>query len=391
MKEEKKTVLGMYIIIKNSDGKVWELPEDDLKTGFQLYQPSSAKGKLLKKYFSMIYTIPFVRHGVYSFLHIKRNKREFSEEFVHFVKSMFLTHEELKYSFFLGTPCVHQKMTVQIACRGKILGYCKLSEQEDIKQIFRREKYILDELNRKSIDNIPVCLAYKELRNNIGVFVQSTKKTGNSLVKHRISPAHVLFLESLSEKTRVRCTFEESDYWKRLIHFNEQFILHSSFVFSKDEQKILAKAVSIVKEKLSLYTAFSAYHGDFTPWNMFFEDGQLYVFDFEYAQLSYPAKIDIFHYFTQTALYEKHWEAKQIYNEFRRLFFSKHENYLTLMFSEPDVSYLFYLIDIIAFYAIRNHDDFSAAAMQEMKTRVKLAGILMDGRYKGEKREDENE
>ena len=57
---------------------------------------------------------------------------------------------------------------------------------------------------------------------------------------------------------------------------------------------------------------FCACHGDFTPWNMFVEKGKLFVFDFEYAALSYPAGLDRYHFFTQTAVFEKHWNADDI-------------------------------------------------------------------------------
>lgn len=35
---------------------------------------------------------------------------------------------------------------------------------------------------------------------------------------------------------------------------------------------------------------YGVYHADFTPWNMSVEEGQLFVFDWEYASLTYPAR-----------------------------------------------------------------------------------------------------
>ena len=37
-------------------------------------------------------------------------------------------------------------------------------------------------------------------------------------------------------------------------------------------------------------------HGHFTPWNTFFVDGRLYVFDWEYAERSNPAGYDLIHF-----------------------------------------------------------------------------------------------
>lgn len=37
-------------------------------------------------------------------------------------------------------------------------------------------------------------------------------------------------------------------------------------------------------------------HGDFTPWNTFFVDGELYVFDWEYAQANGSIVSDLIHF-----------------------------------------------------------------------------------------------
>ena len=57
---------------------------------------------------------------------------------------------------------------------------------------------------------------------------------------------------------------------------------------------------------------FSACHGDFTPWNMFVEKNRLFVFDFEYAAKSYPPGLDRYHFFTQTAVFERKWGVDDI-------------------------------------------------------------------------------
>lgn len=41
--------------------------------------------------------------------------------------------------YFGGTPCVHQKITIQISQKERILGYVKVTESEDIYQIFDHE------------------------------------------------------------------------------------------------------------------------------------------------------------------------------------------------------------------------------------------------------------
>ena len=87
---------------------------------------------------------------------------------------------------------------------------------------------------------------------------------------------------------------------------------------------------------------WSAYHGDFTPWNTFVDDGQLFVFDWEYAQRSCPPLLDKYHWFTQTWIFEKHYGAEKILEE-------SHKK----LANSNNFSYLCYLIVTIATYVGR--------------------------------------
>ena len=76
---------------------------------------------------------------------------------------------------------------------------------------------------------------------------------------------------------------------------------------------------------------------------MFVEKNELFVFDWEYARMLYPPMLDKYHYFTQTAIFEKHWDAKEIIK----------------YISSPEAqwvdkeSYILYLLDIISRFTIR--------------------------------------
>jgi hypothetical protein len=51
-----------------------------------------------------------------------------------------------------------------------------------------------------------------------------------------------------------------------------------------------------VQDEIPVYLA----HGDFTPWNTFLQDGRLYVFDWEYAEPSWPVGYDFVHFMLAT-------------------------------------------------------------------------------------------
>ena len=102
---------------------------------------------------------------------------------------------------------------------------------------------------------------------------------------------------------------------------------------------------------------FSTYHADFTPWNMFAEKNRLFVFDWEYACMTYPPMLDHYHFFTQTAIFEKHWQEKEI----------------IAFLQSPDANwvnrerYILYLLDIISRFTVREKGTVEGNIAHSMK------------------------
>jgi hypothetical protein len=149
-----------------------------------------------------------------------------------------------------------------------------------------------------------------------------------------------MFLAQLYEKTKAVLTFEDSDYYTTLIALEE----HLDWLPQNIDRDIVTKAIATVRREMDgKNMEFCAYHGDFTPWNMFANGKELFVFDFEYAGVSYPAGLDRYHFFTQTAVFEKHWGADEI-----------------IAYTESDSGkwidkrlYAMYLLDIVSRFTMR--------------------------------------
>jgi hypothetical protein len=45
---------------------------------------------------------------------------------------------------------------------------------------------------------------------------------------------------------------------------------------------------------------------------MFVEGGELFVFDWEYAGWTYPMGLDRYHFWMQSAVFEKHWGVEEL-------------------------------------------------------------------------------
>lgn len=321
--------------ISNADGKVWLMPEKNMRVAMNLYQPSGIKGKLLKAFFPLMHPVGFVQEVV----NVEKKKCALRSELYDLLCKLFC-NSDLEFSVFCGTPCVHRKITIQLSVGKKILGYCKVSDSEEIASLFIRESKVLEQLKNQGIKGIPQCLYCGKIDEDIYIFVQDTVKTQKSQVLHKWGAIHDNFLKEMEARTKRIVDFEKSDYYRTLLDLQN----HTEWLPRTIDKLLIENTLNTILEKYSRkQIAFCAYHADFTPWNMFVEKNELFVFDWEYARMLYPPMLDKYHYFTQTAIFEKHWDAKEII---------KHISSLEAQWVDKE-SYILYLLDIISRFTIR--------------------------------------
>ena len=288
----------------NADGKYWIVPAQGMRTALNLYQPSGIKGKMVKALLPCLHLLLPVRKAIKA---ETMNCRLNSE--LHSLLCKVFDVQEIEFAIFEGTPSVHQKITMQLSQGNRILGYCKLSTNNDIKELFEKEYRTLDRLGKNGVTGVPKALHCSTLNNVMHIFVQSTEKQASSKVIHEWSSLQEEFLAQLHEKTKTVLPFEESDYHTSLSALKE----HLDWLPQNIDHGVVSKAIATIKEKYcDKEVEFYACHGDFTPWNMFANGNVLFVFDFEYTAMSYPTGLDHYHFFTQTAVFEKHWGADEI-------------------------------------------------------------------------------
>ncbi len=347
-----------YYKITNSDGKQWVMPTHNMSVGMLLYQPSAWTGHMLKSLFPYLSWSIIVKR----FLKVEGCGCPVSDYLQTLLCNIF-HREDLEYSIFNGTPGVHQKGTIQIFQGNNILGYCKFSESEDIGDIFEREKVLLDRLNNKGVRGIPHVLYCGKIIDKY-LFLQSTCKTINSHSSKNLGKDELNFLVQFEEKTKCRLGYLESDQFKSVERLKGH--LHD---FTLQHKNILKTLVEKVESYYFSRTdfEFSAFHSDFTPWNMFKENGELFVFDFEYARYSCMPYIDIFHYIIQTAMYEKQMCASNIYE-----YVKKKETEFGQFFENYRIAFITYLIDVIGFYAERE----SGHIGSHQKVRLEVAELV---------------
>lgn len=330
-----------FYCFTNADGKCWWMPARHMAIAMNLYQPSGAKGKLLKQGLPWLHWISVVRRA----LHAESLQLALGDELKMLLEQVF-GQQGLEFSIFGGTPCVHQKITIQISKDERILGYVKVTASKEIYAIFEHEKQILDMLHSKGISQIPDCLYCGTMKNGLHLFVQSTVKTKHSEVLHVWNEIHELFLNNLTICTRREIYFEESDFYSDLNKLKECLPVLGN-------PSVIIKSIQEVQEKYAgKRVEFSAFQADFTPWNMFVEKGQLFVFDWEYARMTYPARLDYFHFLIQTAVFEEHLSVDEIFCRY-----NSQKSVLIKIWDNPDIALKCYLLAIISIYIQREHGE----------------------------------
>ncbi len=317
----------------NADGKNWVIPAENMRVALNLYQPSGRNGKLLKSLLPILHRLPIVRKAI--------NAETFDctlqKELHDLLCSIFKTRN-IEFAIFEGTPSVHKKITMQLSCGNRILGYCKISDNKDIMSLFERESEILKTLQGKGIKNIPQPLYCGCLGNDIYIFVQSTEKTEKSRIIHHWGEEQENFLANLNKNTIQNILFEDSDFYESLMRLQE----HIDWLPANIEKTHIETAINGLIGKYSgKIVGYSAFHADFTPWNMFMGEKGLFVFDFEYAALTYPPGLDKYHFELQTAIFERHCTKEAISNRISNL--SAREKELMKM----------YLLDVISRFTLR--------------------------------------
>ena len=197
-------------------------------------------------------------------------------------------------SFFTGTDGPHRKTSMQIMdIDGAILGYAKMSRALHLRPYLRNEANVLTrlkELGLTSVD-VPMVQVIRDDDEMTLLITDSLKSSSHSVPLH-LGTEHLFFLNELRAKTERLGACDVLDGLERRM-------AELAPVGGREWTERIASVMALlrpVQDKIPVYLA----HGDFTPWNTFLQDGRLYVFDWEYANLARPVGFDLAHFILAT-------------------------------------------------------------------------------------------
>lgn len=295
--------------ISNAEGKSWWIPAESIRMALNIYQPSTRNGRLLKALLPVLHRLPFI-HRI---IHSETERISLCEKLEDILDRVF-SSSDLEFAVFEGTPSINQKITIQLSRKSQILGYCKITDNPKVVTQFLHEQIILKKLHSKGMSVVPRCLYCGSLTDTVSLFVQSTEKTDHSVTCHQLCGFHWDFVKEMAISTRVRCSFEKSDFALSLSRLNTYI-----GYFRAEDKAFVQTAIEIVQMHYQgKIVEFSACHGDFTPWNVFVEKNKLFAFDLEYAQFSCPPYMDICYFIVQVAIHKLKYSPEGIYECFRK-------------------------------------------------------------------------
>jgi hypothetical protein len=217
----------------------------------------------------------------------------------------------LKFAISLGTPGPHRKPVIQVLKDGgQIIGYAKVGADSGTNDLVRNEAATLAWLNEQELPfEVPKLIAADESGDNF-LCIQSAQQDGLATASNSFHKEFFAALIGLSRIDSKQTILGASHFWVDLKHRLER-VHHPHY------HQILGRASQWLTTHWTTQSLrFHAAHGDFAPWNARLLSGQLYLFDWEYADRERPAGWDLFHFFVQTSALLRGYSALQILCDF---------------------------------------------------------------------------
>ncbi len=270
-----------------SNARWWLIPLTNKKVtiaGLALFQPLLTNAKLIKKLVTILSYLGLGWLWAKPRIYISNTTNV----------ANYFSSDVLSYAYFTGTDSPHRKVAVQVMdIDGNLKGFVKVTNNPRVGVLLKHEASILEHVNELDLTSafVPNVLFFGE-KNGVTVLITDTLKSAQTSSTTSFSDAHLAFVHELEEKTAVSPSMTTSSIASRFRERLNKIQPHLEKIWIKR----LNKAINYLEERSTLNLPACLSHGDFTPWNTFMKNGQLYVFDWEYAEIACPPTNDIIHF-----------------------------------------------------------------------------------------------
>lgn len=200
---------------------------------------------------------------------------------------------------------------------------------------------ILKENNSQFSFEFPELLQHGESFLKISSLLKSKQELG-------FNEKHISCLTELASLHSSRSSLKDWEVWKEVETRLKN--LRNSTKIGFEVNYLLHKLFNGIDPSIEVNYAFS--HGDFTPWNMFFDDHDaLQVIDWEMSKDERTIGYDFFHFFVQKGILVERYSWKDIYCEIQQQYKLHRASTLGLTQNNIDHYLSLYLLDHISYYS----------------------------------------
>ncbi len=261
-----------------------------------------------------------------------------------------LLGEPVLLSLGVGTPRANRKPVLQaISHRGRTLAFVKLGDTEVTRGLLAAEAHALTRLAAQPPAGLLIPrLVHLGPWNGIDVLIQSALRTPPLLTHRRTEVPHTAMRSLLSAFDAGRGPVTGSAGWQRLTAAPAE--LNDPARREHFATVIEAAAVRMSGRDLQ----HSAWHGDWTPWNMAWVRSEVRIWDWERFAENVPVGLDALHYALAALAAKADWESalEQLHQEASRVLAP-----LGVPAADAEPVFLMYLLDLCRRYLLAAEPD----------------------------------
>jgi len=300
-----------YSALPNKKYCQWIFPasKNAFQRSWSLYQPYSFKGKIYKRFLQI--------NG----LLLPRPKKSIKKEELNYregdelrdILVKILKRKDLIMAVAYGTPSPYRKINgLVMTSEGEPLSFIKIGETEPARQRVKREAEILKRIEKINFEEvqIPQCL-YSGKLGDSHVLIQTIPLFKGKKGGIQLDNKYTKILKILADKTAKLIPLHSSSFWQSLKDEIDNYPISYKGLL-KEGLSILAQTME--DREISMGLA----HGDFAPWNMFWNDKEVFIYDWESANEQAPVGIDLVHFLFQVGFLLKRLRGDRLLSYIKR-------------------------------------------------------------------------
>ena len=285
----------------------WLYQGKHLKNVLSFYNASGKRGKLISNAIKLISKL-----GLYQ-LASNGQLKIYAKEVL---KLNQVTKEYWdQYTIFMGTPGAQRSVLVALLENKKVSKFLKVPTSEASTALIENEKEAI--LSQQSSPSAYVKMpSINYSSDSKGLMIENLQDETSERVDS-FTTTHAAFTIENLEQNATEIALNQTSFWE------ETRAAFRQSRFSKNAQLLELRMlgeriIQGMNENVTVLTHWA--HGDFTPWNMYLNDDNIALYDWEMYRDQAPALFDLYHFHYQKGILMDHNSSKKIQQQLDETF-----------------------------------------------------------------------